>query len=54
MTLSDIELYEADIQYAVSAKKATKKVWEYWRRQIGRLAAEQIYHKLGVENPEDD
>ena len=54
MTLDDMEIFEAEVRHAVQARIVAKIFWEYWRWQIGRKNAEEIYLKLGEEGPADE
>ena len=46
MTLNDMELYEADIQFAVQQRDKAKKLWEYWRTELILIISKAYYDKM--------
>ncbi len=47
--LSDMELFEAELQRAVNRRNETKKLWERWAHYVGEKMRQEIYRNLGVK-----
>ncbi len=52
MTLSDLELFQAELEHAVAKRQQTKKVWESWAHWIGEKGRKEVYRYTGVSENE--
>ena len=56
MTLSDLELYQAELERAVTARNEARKHWEEWSLWGGEKGRQEIYRytkekeKRSIEN----
>ena len=47
MTLNDMELFEADLRFALMKRDEARKVWEEWDRQLNIRVKQELSWNLG-------